>query len=329
MTTQTNVDVDSFATENAALDYTYVSHEQIHRDRARKILKAHPEVRKLMGPNPWTAVCIISIVAAQLGMGYWVEDKPWWVILIAAYAFGAFASHGLYVLVHEVCHNLVFKTPWINKWFGFLCDVGIGFPSSVSFSKYHMIHHAHLGEYDHDPDVVAHWEARLVGNKTWRKTLWLALFFLSQGFTRTPKVKNATLWDGWVVTNLVVVTPILLAFGYFAGWWALGYLLFSTFFALGLHPLGGRWLQEHYVFVEGQETYSYYGPLNWVGFNIGYHNEHHDLMNIPWNRTPKLKKMAPEFYDNLVTHKSLTKVAWDFIRRPDMSPYSRIVHPSK
>src|SRR5690606_24420619 len=111
---------------------------------------------------------------------------------------------------------------------GFVCDIGIGFPSSVSFSKYHMIHHAHLGEYDYDPDVVAYWEGRLVGNKTWRKTLWLALFFLSQGFTRTPKVKNAKLWDAWVVANVAAVAPLPFAFGYFFNWWALGSLLLSA-----------------------------------------------------------------------------------------------------
>tara|TARA_R110000868_G_scaffold163614_14_gene395905 strand:+ start:1623 stop:2567 length:945 start_codon:yes stop_codon:yes gene_type:complete len=310
-------------------DYTHVEHEQIHKLRARQILKAHPEVRTLLGPNPWSALIIFGLVALQLFIAYWLIDQPWWLALITAYGIGAFISHGLYVLVHELCHNLVFKTPWLNKVLGFICDIGIGFPSSISFSKYHMIHHAHLGEYDYDPDVVAYWEAKLVGNKAWRKGLWLCFFFLSQGFTRTPKVKNTKLMDTWVAANMIIVTIILLALGFLLSWWMIAYLLASTFIALGLHPLGGRWLQEHYVFEPGQETYSYYGPLNYVGFNIGYHNEHHDLMNIPWNRIPKLTKMAPEFYENLATHKSLTKVAIDFIRRPDMSPFSRIVHPSK
>lgn len=312
-----------------SVEYTYVSHEQIHKERAKKILKAHPEVRSLLGPNPWTSLIIITLVIGQLALAHWLIDKPWWLIILTAYLIGAFISHALYVLVHEVCHNLVFRTPWINKILGFICDIGIGFPSSVSFSKYHMIHHAHLGEYDYDPDVVAYWEGRLVGNKTWRKLLWLMFFFLSQGFTRTPKVKNTKLMDTWVLANIISVSAVLLAIGFTTSWWLIAYLLFSTFFALGLHPLGGRWLQEHYVFEQGQETYSYYGPLNWVGFNIGYHNEHHDLMNIAWNRIPKLTKIAPEFYNNLVTHKSLIKVAWNFITQPEMSPFSRIIRPSK
>ena len=48
-----------------------------------------------------------------------------------------------------------------------------------------------------------------------------------------------------------------------------------------------------------QPSSSYYGWLNWVTFNFGLHTEHHDLARIPWVRLPQLRKIAPEFYDNL------------------------------
>ena len=65
---------------------------------------------------------------------------------------------------------------------------------------------------------------------------------------------------------------------------ALGYLFASFFFSVGAHPLGARWIQEHYVLFPGQETNDYYGPLNRFQMNIGYHNEHHDFPSVPWNR---------------------------------------------
>ena len=73
-----------------------------------------------------------------------------------------------------------------------------------------------------------------------------------------------------------------------------------------------------------QETYSYYGPLNWLTWNVGYHNEHHDFCNIPWSRLPALKALAPEFYDNLAVCDSWIGVIWDYITRDEIGPYNRV-----
>ena len=63
------------------------------------------------------------------------------------------------------------------------------------------------------------------------------------------------------------------------------------------------------MFREGQETYSYYGPLNKLSFNMGYHNEHHDFPQVPWSRLPAVRAAAPEFYDHLYHHRSWTRAA--------------------
>ena len=42
-------------------------------------------------------------------------------------------------------------------------------------------------------------------------------------------------------------------------------------------PIAAHFIQEHFTWTDKQETYSYYGPLNFIGLNIGYHNERHDI----------------------------------------------------
>jgi sphingolipid delta-4 desaturase len=116
----------------------------------------------------------------------------------------------------------------------------------------------------------------------------------------------------------------------FIGPKALMFMLISFFFSVGLHPLGARWIQEHYLVLdEKQETYSYYGPINLFAFNVGYHNEHHDFPSIPWNKLPDLKKKAPEFYDTLKSHQSWFQLFFRFLFDKNITLHSRILREEK
>jgi len=308
------------------LNYSWTSQPSFHLERRRQLIKKYgKQIEELSKPNPWTSLIIAMLVGGQFVVASYASALPWWGILLSSYLFGAFIQHALYVLIHECCHNLIFKGRWPNKIMGLLCDLPLTIPSALAFRKYHMYHHRHLGDIELDPDVTEMREAQWIGNSRWRKFLWITFFMFSQA-VRPSKMHSVKLWNSWIVTNIIVVALVNIAIVAFLGWSSLIYLAFSTFFGLGLHPLGGRWIQEHYVTRPGQETYSYYGPLNLVTFNMGFHNEHHDLMNIPWNNLPKLKKLAPEFYEPLKSCKSWTWVLFNFIWNKDMSPFSRIVH---
>jgi sphingolipid delta-4 desaturase len=64
--------------------------------------------------------------------------------------------------------------------------------------------------------------------------------------------------------------------------------------------------------------------FNIPSLNVGYHNEHHDFPNIPWHNLPKLKALAPEFYDNLISYKSHTKLLLEFLFDKRYSLFSRV-----
>ncbi len=161
-----------------------------------------------------------------------------------------------------------------------------------------------------------------------RKAIWLLLFPLVQ-LTRPPRLKELRPIDHWVVINFVIQMAFNAAILFLISPAALGYLFASFFFSVGAHPLGARWIQEHYVLFPGQETNSYYGPLNRFQMNIGYHNEHHDFPSVPWTQLPDVKQLAPEAYDTLRFHPSWARLTWQFISDPRISLYTRNVRADR
>ncbi|MEE9373866.1 MAG: fatty acid desaturase [Saprospiraceae bacterium] len=309
-------------------DFTYCDSPEPHIERTKRILKKHPEIKNLMGRNPNTIYYIIGIVVLQLSIAYLIRDQAWWVMLITAYCIGAFANHALFVLIHECTHNMVFRNRTANLWAGIICDIPNGFPTSTEFRRYHLKHHAFQGHHDLDADLPSYWEARLIGNSVIGKALWLLFFPIFQ-ILRKFRLKEIKFTDKWTFVNLITILACDILVFTFMGSNAFFYLVASLFFSVGLHPLGARWIQEHYLVAPPQETYSYYGPLNKLAFNVGYHNEHHDFAFVPWNNLPKVRAIAPEFYNNLVYHKSWTKLFLKWLKEGDLSLFSRMLREDR
>jgi sphingolipid delta-4 desaturase len=306
-------------------DFTRVTGREPHYDRTRRLLETHPEVRDLVGHAPITALAVFGVVALQLVIAWLLRDSAWWVILLGAYLVGAFADHALWTLIHECTHNLVFRKSGENSWLQIVANIPIVIPAAIAFRRYHILHHNHQGDEELDADLPSPLEARLVGNSTPRKVLWLTFYFLAQ-MLRVPVLKRVKLVDFWYVANFLVQVAVVAALIYGWGWGSLFYLLLSSIFAIGLHPVGARWIQEHYLtHPGGQETFSYYGPLNVQAFNVGYHNEHHDLMRVPWMRLPRIRRAAPEMYDSLHYHTSWTRLLFRFLFDRSLGLHSRVV----
>ena len=289
-----------------ATDFTYVSYPHPHVERGRQILAAHPELRALAKPFPVTALWVSALVASQLAIAVLIGHRPWYIWLPVAYVVGAI-DHALGADSRFLSQSGL-RLANRHRLVALLANLPFVFPSAMSFWKYHLLHHGHLNEVEFDTDVPGPTESQVVGGSSVRKTLWLAAFALVVGTIRPRRLAKVPFLDAWTVLNVVIQGVVVAALVMMSGWDPVKYLLVSALLAVGLHPLGARWIQEHYVFAPGQETYSYYGPLNAIAFNIGYHNEHHDLMTIPWSRLPRVRASAPEFYDHLHAHRSWTRL---------------------
>lgn len=309
-------------------DFVYSNCSEPHRGRTKEILKQCPGVRQLIGKNPLTIVAIIGLVLLQVGLAWLVSDQSWWIVIGLAYLLGAFADHALFVMIHECAHRLIFKEQWANRLAGIFANIPQLFPSSVSFERYHIKHHSFQGVYELDGDLPNRWEAKLINNSFWGKVFWLLFYPFFQIF-RISRLKEIKPFDGWIALNWGVQILFITGVFLIAGPKSFVFLLLSFFFSVGLHPLGARWIQEHYLTHKEQETYSYYGILNTVAFNVGYHNEHHDFPSVPWNRLPKIRSTAPYFYNSLYFHTSWVKLFFQFLFNRNISLYSRILRKNR
>lgn len=309
-------------------DFVHVNTPEPHRGRTREMLKQHPELRGLIGKNPYSIFAIIGIVSIQLLVAYLLSGQSWWWVFGAAYLIGAFADHALFVLIHECAHKLIFKNRAANKMAGMIANIPLIFPSSVSFETYHLKHHSFQGVHELDGDLPNYWEAKLINHYFIGKVIWLLFYPIFQVF-RLNRLREIAPFDKWVALNWVIQIASMTAIAWFLGAQSFFYLVASFFFSVGLHPLGARWIQEHYLTHGEQETYSYYGVLNHVAFNVGFHNEHHDFPSVPWNRLPDIKKTAPGFYDQLSSHTSWTKLFFRFLFDQEISLFSRVVRKNR
>ncbi len=310
------------------MDFHHSHSAEPHISRTKEIISKYPEIKQLMGRNPNTFYYTIGIVLMQVAICWFLSAQPWWIAVIVAYCVGAFANHALFVLMHEFTHNMVFKNRLANLWGGILCDLPNAFPTSVSFRKYHLKHHAFQGHYDIDADLPSRWEAKLIGSFFIGKSIWL-MFFPFFTALRPPRLKEIKFASKWIYINILSVVIFNLVIYFAVGPIGLIYLLASFMFSIGLHPLGARWIQEHFLVAPPQETYSYYGILNKVAFNVGYHNEHHDFSFVPWNNLPKIRAIAPEYYDTLYYHTSWTKLLFQWIFDKELSLFSRILRKDR
>lgn len=293
-----------------------VSTPDPHRLRRRDILRAHPEVRTLYGHNPWSGALIAALVTVHFAVAWALRDTSGWMVLAASFALGAYLAAALNALIHDASHLLVFRGRALNHLAAMAANLPLVMWTAEPFFRYHADHHRDFGDYHQDVGVPTEAEARWVGNRTWRKVVWLALFPFFSGARRMKHRSGRPYWGWWMALNVGVQLAAGAAVVVWMGIGPLVYLLLSASFATGLHPLGSRIVQEHFTIDGSQETCNYIAGPVVLECNAGYHVEHHDFPAIPWTRLPQLRRIAPEFYEGLHHYPSRVRLLADFLVNP-------------
>lgn len=309
-------------------DYNYfhvMDHGEPHAIRRKAILEKHPEISKLFeNREPYFTlffVCIIHVIQLLLCKVICDKNYSWTFVVFFSLFIGAIFNHGLFVLYHDITHFNCFKSIFLNQIAAIFCNLPQIIPSAIGFGRYHRDHHSYLGHPINDPDIPTITEIKIMQTSLGRLfyIIFMPLFYGLRPYFKAPKI--VCLME---IVNMICCAIYALLITYFFNFKAFIYLLMCTWFGLSLHPVSAHVIAEHYEFVKSQDTYSYYGWMNYINFNMGYHIEHHDFPNIPWYKLPLLRKIAPEFYDNLPQIDSYVAVIFKYIFDGSIGPWSRI-----
>lgn len=294
--------------------------EEPHMSRRLKISNDHPEVKSLFGHDPNLKFKVLIAVTLQFLSLYLLRNATSLARLFCCYTLSGSLNHYLAMAVHEISHNLGAKKILHNRLLALFASLPLGIPVAMSFKRYHMEHHRYQGEEGVDVDVPTTWEGRFFTGCV-GKAIWVFLqpvFYSLRPLVVSPK--NPTFWEFVDYATTFVFDAFV---WYFFGTSGLAYLIGGLLLGFGLHPSAGHLISEHIVMSDGYETFSYYGPLNWVMCNVGYHNEHHDFPFVPGSRLHNLARIAPEAYGCIPHYHSWIKVLYDFVMDPKISPFSR------
>jgi sphingolipid 4-desaturase/C4-monooxygenase len=307
-----------------------------------------------------TKYLVAAVLALQIACAASLRSTPILSLpfFATAYVIGATANQNLFLAIHEISHNLAFKSGPANRALAILANLSIGIPYSASFrvsrpmfkchpkltpQPYHLTHHKSLGVDGLDTDMPTALEAIFLDNvagKAFFCTFQIFFYALRPMFIYRLPVTTVHLYN--IVAQVLFDIVLVRTFG----WHSLAYLILSSFLAGSLHPCAGHFIAEHYIFARSSqsakslnpdgkappldpnvpvpETYSYYGPLNLFTYNVGLHNEHHDFPAVPWSRLPALHEIAKEFYAPLPYHTSWVMVLWQFVWDKEVGMWCRV-----
>jgi sphingolipid 4-desaturase/C4-monooxygenase len=82
-----------------------------------------------------TKYVVAGVVALQVLLAHLLRNTPFfsWKFWAVGYVFGATSNQNLFLAIHEISHNLAFRSPMANRLFAIFANLPIAVPYSASF----------------------------------------------------------------------------------------------------------------------------------------------------------------------------------------------------
>jgi len=238
---------------------------------------------------------------------------------------GLFAFDGT-VLLHEVLHGLVFRRrrPGWERLLAWLYALPCGISPS-QFTRWHLDHHAELGDPEADPKrhhLSPKRNSRLVKLLYWTPALFPIYFRAAarEAASYEGALRRRIVRERWAAAALHAALAVTLVALWGYPLWARVHLLplllaFPPWFALNR-------LGQHYA-IDPQDpaawgTLMARSPWSWDLLFLwsNYHLEHHYFPGVPAYRLPQLRRaLEPFFARRGMTSRSYPSLVWDWFVR--------------
>jgi fatty acid desaturase len=287
-----------------------------HWARASRDLRArlareipHDVLKDLHRKSPVRHLAIAArqfLLLAAASTVSWRFPQPW--IWIPSALVAGWTAFNFTVLLHEVIHRAVFNSPRprAERLLAILYAVPSGI-SSLQFTRWHLTHHAELGDSVADPK--RHYLSPRI-NRAWFKLLYFtpALFPIYFRAARRetasypPRLQKRIARERWATILLHVA--IMVGLYAVAGFGALARVYLVPYFlvfpiAFALNRLG-----QHYAIVP--EDPAKWGtilqPSRWWDFwylYSAYHMEHHYFTGVPFYNLRRLHVALTPFFRSI------------------------------
>lgn len=291
--------------------------ELLGRERIR-------ELQRKSGPRH-LLVTLAWLASGAAGVTLAAQTRAPWAWPLGIALTGLFAFNGT-VMLHEVLHGLVFsrRRPRLERALGFLYAVPCGISPS-QFTRWHLDHHAALGDAEADPKrhhLSPKRNSRLVKLAYWTAALFVVYFRAAAretaGYEGELRRRIAVERTAAIALHLGLAAAVIAAFGW--PLWLRVHLLplavaFPVWFALNR-------LGQHYAIDPADPaawgTLMSRSPLLWDRLFLwsNYHLEHHYFPGVPAYRLPALRRALEPFFSRRgISPRTYRSLVWDWLVR--------------
>ncbi len=271
-------------------------------------LQSRSDLMGLYHLSGYLAVLGITSSAIILQIpGWWLALLPHGILLVF-----------LFTLSHEATHQTPFATRWVNELVGHIVAPILTLPF-LWFRYFHLAHHKHTNDPDHDPEIAGHprpnnWASYIVYLSGWGywSAMYRTIFMSAMGQTSAPylpdRKRKAIMQEARVVLLIQCAAVSSLLWSPLALWlWIVPVLIGQPFLRLYL-------LAEHGLcppvanMLENTRTTFTNRLVRWLAWNMPYHIEHHSAPNVPFHHLPKLHQhLAPYLRSTSDSYTQFTK----------------------